>query len=212
MTMTNRRHHVALAFALAIMSGLPAIAAEPQKDWPCVQVKVPDLSPAMVWQGPALEGEAADWRKSPGIEAVARKLTVRRFTDQEVSGFIDAFAKGLKPDERERELTRLFAAAFEIVAAERKEVISGIERFTRRQRELADTVRATRSELLTAMKAKEKSSIDMNARAEIEGRLNWETRIFEDREKSVKYACEVPTLMEQRLFLIGREIVARQKS
>ncbi len=200
---------IAFALAAVVIAPPAAVAAEPGKDWPCVQVKVPELSAAAVWQGPPLEGEAADWRKSAGLEALARKLTVRRYTEQEVVAFIEDFGAKTAKADRERELTRLFAAAFDIVAGERKQVISGIERFTRRQRELADTIRATRAGLAKSLQNEAPSEADKTARLEIENRLMWETRIFEDREKSTKYACEVPTLMEQRLFLIGREIVTR---
>ena len=36
--------------------------------------------------------------------------------------------------------------------------------------------------------------------------LAWETRIFEDRRKSTSYVCEVPVLIEKRLFDLGRVI------
>lgn len=44
-------------------------------------------------------------------------------------------------------MTRLFAAAFDLVATERRDIIACIERFTKRQGELADNVRKTRVEL-----------------------------------------------------------------
>jgi len=36
--------------------------------------------------------------------------------------------------------------------------------------------------------------------------LIWETRIFEDRRKVVRFVCEVPTTIDQRLFALGRVI------
>ena len=36
--------------------------------------------------------------------------------------------------------------------------------------------------------------------------LIWETRIFEDRRRVVKFVCEVPTAIDQRLFALGRAI------
>lgn len=192
---------VAMNFAAGV-----AFAAEPAKDWPCVQVKVPDISPAMMWSGPALEGENGDWRKSGAAQDTAKKAVIRRYTEEEVAAFVAEFALALKPDDKERELTRLFAAAFDSIASERREVIDGIERFTRRQRELAETVNRTRKEY-DALKAIGNPTTEQRAaREEALQRLNWETRIFDDREKSTKYACEIPTLLEQRLFLISREI------
>jgi hypothetical protein len=189
-----------------IVGAAAAFAAESQKDWPCVQVKVPDISPAMMWSGPALEGENADWRKSPEAAALASKLVVRRYTEEEVAAMVSGFAAKLKDDQKSREMTRIFAAAFESIAAERREVIAGIERFTRRQRELAGTVNATRREYDAAKAIAEPTPEQVAKRDEILERLNWETRIFDDREKSTTYACEIPTLLEQRLFLISREL------
>jgi len=185
---------------------VPAQAYEPKKNWPCVQVKVPELSPAMMWAGPELTGPAAEWRKSPNAGATAKKLVVRRYDEAQVAAFIAAFSKQLSRDERPVEMTRLFAASFDLVAAERRDIIAGIERFTKRQRELADNVRKTRAELEASLKNQDPSEQQLAERREIEERLNWQTRIFDDREKSTRFVCEVPTLLEKRLFLIAREI------
>jgi hypothetical protein len=199
---------IAAGAALAALAvSVPAVHAyEPKKDWPCVQVKVPDLSYGMVWTGPPLEGEMADWRASPEAGRLGKKLTVRRYTEEEVAQFVKEYADTLPDAGKTRELTRVFAAAFHFITIERKDVISGIERFTRRQRELADQVRATRKEFDASLAIEDPTDEQMEKRREIENRLNWETRIFDDREKSTKYVCEVPTLLEQRLFLIGRDI------
>jgi hypothetical protein len=197
-----------LVSSVLVVSALsvPAQAYEPKKDWPCVQVKVPELSPAMMWAGPELTGPAEEWRKSPNAGATAKKLIVRRYDEAQVAAFIAAFSKQLSRDERQVEMTRLFAASFDLVAAERRDVIAGIERFTKRQRELADNVRKTRAELEASLKNQDPSEQQLAERREIEERLNWQTRIFDDREKSTRFVCEVPTLLEKRLFLIAREI------
>ena len=36
--------------------------------------------------------------------------------------------------------------------------------------------------------------------------LAWQTRIFEDRRKSASYVCDVPVLIEKRLFDLGSAI------
>ena len=36
--------------------------------------------------------------------------------------------------------------------------------------------------------------------------MNWDTRIFEDRRRTISFVCEVPVLIEQRLFALGRTI------
>jgi len=203
-----KNHGLSLVFGALVASTLlvPAQAYEPKKNWPCVQVKVPELSPAMMWAGPELTGPAAEWRKSPNAGTTAKKLVVRRYDEAEVAAFIVAFAEQLGRDERPVEMTRLFAASFDLVAAERRDVMAGIERFTKRQKELADNVRKTRAELEASLKHQDPSDQQLTKRREIEERLNWQTRIFDDREKSTRFVCEVPTLLEKRLFLIAREI------
>ena len=37
-------------------------------------------------------------------------------------------------------------------------------------------------------------------------RLTWETRIFDERVQSLTYVCEVPTLIEQRLYALARTV------
>ena len=41
---------------------------------------------------------------------------------------------------------------------------------------------------------------------ELGNQLVWQTRIFEDRQRVVKFVCEVPTAIDQRLFALGRVI------
>jgi hypothetical protein len=50
------------------------------------------------------------------------------------------------------------------------------------------------------------SSPDQTKVDELANQLNWETRIFEDRRRVVKFVCEVPTTIDQRLFALAREI------
>jgi len=37
-------------------------------------------------------------------------------------------------------------------------------------------------------------------------RVEWDTRIFDERIKTIGYVCEVPVLIEQRLFALARAI------
>jgi hypothetical protein len=56
---------------------------------------------------------------------------------------------------------------------------------------------------------KERAASDEAARAELastQDRYNWDVRVFSERQQSLPLACEVPVLLEQRLFELGREI------
>ena len=47
----------------------------------------------------------------------------------------------------------------------------------------------------------EESKID-----ELANQLDWDIRVYEDEKKTVSYVCEVPQLIERRLFALSRMI------
>lgn len=59
---------VALAFAV---SGTAARAADPRyPNWPCAQAKVPEISLAAVWAGPALDDAETKWKNDSKVNAL----------------------------------------------------------------------------------------------------------------------------------------------
>jgi hypothetical protein len=52
----------------------------------------------------------------------------------------------------------------------------------------------------------DKPDVDQAASEQLTTQLLWQTRIFEDRRKSTTYVCDVPVLIEKRLFDLGRAI------
>jgi hypothetical protein len=105
--------------------------------------------------------------------------------------------------ERETKGKLLFAGVFERLNAERGEVMTGIERLARRQKDMADKIRENVVELhrIQDMPAPEQTKLD-----ELSRQVEWSTRIFEDRRKTVRFVCEVPVLIEQRLGALARAI------
>jgi hypothetical protein len=97
----------------------------------------------------------------------------------------------------------LFAGLFERLNAERASVMNGLERVTRRQRQAADKIRADTVALQALQDATPRDQAKIE---ELGNTLVWETRIFEDRRRVVKFVCEVPTTIDQRLFALGRTI------
>ena len=120
---------------------------------------------------------------------------------------LDKFAAAQPPEKRDEALKQLFAGLLATVNADRAVVMNGIERFQKRQRARAAEIQRE-SEAIREMKA----SGDEKARAGLkaaEDRYNWDVRIFAERQKAVPIACEIPVLIEQRLFALAREIRAR---
>jgi hypothetical protein len=179
------------------------LAADPRyPDWPCSQAKVPDVSLAAVWAGPPLDDVADKWKDDAKVSALVPRLAARRTPLDEAEKTITEFLAGSSAEKTERGKL-LFAGLFDTLNAQRSSVMSGLERVTRKQREAADKVRTDTLALqaLQDAPAKDQAKID-----ELGNQLVWETRIFEDRRRVIKFVCEVPTAIDQRLFALGRVI------
>jgi len=78
-----------------------------------------------------------------------------------------------------------------------------LETHSRLVREAADRIRA---DTIALQELQSAASPDQAKIDELGNQLTWETRIFEDRLRVVKFVCEVPTAIDQRLFALGRAI------
>ena len=81
--------------------------------------------------------------------------------------------------------------------------MDGIERFSRRERTDAAQIRTEAAELRTEQSA---ATPDQAKIEDLTNRLTWDTRIFQDQRKTINYVCEVPQIIERRLFALGRAI------
>jgi hypothetical protein len=204
--MTTRAGTTRVAFlaaiALVLLLLTPAQAADARNpDWPCVQVKVPEMSPAAVWAGPPFDDVGDTWQSDPQLRDLVARLAARR-TPLEDAQKLAAEFLAASADKKEKGRL-LFAGLFDTLNRLRVDVIAGIERYTRRQRDFAQRIRA---ETLALRELQDKPDADPKQVAEQADRVQWETRIFEDRRRTISYVCEVPVLIEQRLFALGRTI------
>jgi len=186
---------------LAIGMAWPALAADPRyPDWPCVQAKVPELSVAAMWGGPPIDDAAKAWENDPKIKDLVPRVAARRTPLEDAQKSVTEFITG-SASEREQKAKHLFAGLFERLNRERSEVMNGIERVARHQKELADTIKADVAALHSAQDANppDQAKIDRLA-----AQVEWSTRIFEDRRKTIRFVCEVPVQIEQRLFALAR--------
>lgn len=199
--MTVRTLGVA-ALALAI-SATAARAADPRyPDWPCSQAKVPEISLAAVWAGPALDDAASKWKDDSKVSALVSKLAARKTPLDEAEKLVKEFLTGSAAD-KTTNAKLLFAGLFDTLNAQRSQVMSGLERVSRKQREAADKIREETIQLQALQDATPRDDTKVDA---MSNQLIWETRIFEDRRKVVRFVCEVPTTIDQRLFALGRVI------
>jgi hypothetical protein len=180
-----------------------SLAADPRyPDWPCAQAKVPEISLPAVWAGPSLDDVQDKWKDDAKISALVTKLAARRLpledAEKETKDYLAASG-----NDKAMAGKVLFSGLFDTLNAQRSSVMSGLERVMRKQREAADKIR---SDTLSLQAMQSTASPDQSKVDELTNQLLWETRIFEDRRRVVKYVCEVPTTIDQRLFALGRVI------
>ena len=198
------RWSTALCALLALVGPVDrSLAADARyPDWPCAQAKVPEVSLAAVWNGPALDDGTSKWKDNPEVSALIPRLAARRTPlDQAEKAIIDFLSRSAAEKKEKGKL--LFAGLFETLNAERTMVMNGLERVTRKQREAADKVR---NDTLALQGLQDAPTRDQAKIDELGNQLVWETRIFEDRQRVIKFVCEVPTAIDQRLFAFGRVI------
>jgi hypothetical protein len=177
-------------------------AADPRyPDWPCAQAKVPEISVVAVWAGPSLDDVQGKWKEDATIHGLVTKLAARRTPLDEAERAIKELLAASSAKVATGKL--LFSGLFDVLNGERSSVMMGLERVTRKQREAMEKIRADTIGLQELQSA---SPPDQSKIAALSNQLLWETRIVEDRRRVVKYVCEVPIEIDQRLFALGQAI------
>ena len=194
----------ASAGLVLLVSGNGAIAAaNNDPSWPCVQRKVPELSIGQVWNGPDIPEAAKNWDSDPKIDDLVGEVSARRNPLDAAQKQIMEFAAGLPKEQVNDKMFMLFQGVFDTLNREREQVISGIGRYADKQRDMAEDLRKEAS-AVDAMRAKPDADPEELDRAN--ERLTWETRIYDERVHSLTYVCEVPTIIEQRLYGLSKTI------
>ena len=191
----------ALGVALARVTAASAADAR-YPDWPCNQIKVPEISAAAVWSGPSIDDVGNAWEQDAVTRDLIARLAARRTSLEEAQKLISDFITG-SAAERQQKAKLVFAGLFASLNQERGQVMDGIERFFRQQKAFAEK---TRSEIAKLRELQDASDRDQSRIEELANQVTWDTRIFEERRKTIGYACEVPVLIEQRLFALARMI------
>lgn len=194
----------AVAATLSIVCANITYAAQgSDPEWPCIQRKVPELSLAQIWTGKELSQSASDWKSDPSLAELVRELAARRMPLSEADDHIDNFAKSLGPEERFERLSQLIMGLFDFMNHERTHVISGIARYARGQNSMAEYLRSESSDLEKLRQDSNANILEVDRRQE---NLLFRMRVFQERAQSLTYVCEVPTLVEQRLFALVKSV------
>jgi hypothetical protein len=204
--MMSRAVAAVLLAAVGLGAGGGALAADARyPDWPCNQIKVPELSVAAMWAGPPLDDVGDRWEADADVRDLVARLAERRTPLEEAETAIADFVTGTSAEKLDK-AKLLFAGLFDTLNRQRSEVMSAIERFTRRQKELAAKVRG---EALGLRELRDAPNPDQTRVDQEANEIAWNTRIFEDRRKTIGYVCEVPVIIERRLFALARAVAQR---
>ena len=201
---------LAASIALGLFAVTPAHAASfDDPTWPCVQRKVPRLSIGQMWTGPILTPEQVA-EADEQTEVLASALAVRRTSLEEAERLVDDFARAAGEGADER-LALLFALTFEKIDSDRSQLVGGIGRYAAKQSGLAERIDGQNEELVALDAKEEKANDDYDRLEELQDKVEWDTRIFDERQKSLTYVCETPVLLEKRAFALSRMISERME-
>jgi hypothetical protein len=193
---------------LAILTAVlltPALAlAQPHRDpnWPCQQIRVSEMSLAAVWSGPPVDPHDDRWKDNPAVADLVDKLAPRRQPIDQAQTVLHDFAQHAGPT-KQAQLLQLLVGVFTVLDAERDSVITGLDRFGARQKQLAADIRADNEKLRSLQND---PASDPKAVQQMTQQVTWEVEVFQDRRQAVSYTCDVPGKIEQRLFALARQI------
>jgi hypothetical protein len=172
---------VAAASAPTQAAGRPGV----DPDWPCQQPKVAAFPLASVWDGPAIDLEATNWRDDPEIAALAGQMAQRRAPIAQVQAAVAALAAS----SQKQKIAKAFAAAFDELVRQRAEVLAGLDRYGRKVREMAASIRAE-NETAHASQTPDDAALQ---------KLQWDLRVYNERRRTIAYVCEAPQAIEARI-------------
>jgi hypothetical protein len=194
----------ALAAALLVASAVPALAAGPpaNTDWPCAQRLVPELVPAQMWTGKPLDQLPPDAKLAPSLQNLPARLANRDLPLDQAKPMVDQALAQVPESQRDEQRALLFRDTLARINEQRGNVIAGIENFARGQRELADRITSEGRELVQLRRdPAQAAAVDdaTNAR-------NWDMRVFDDRQHSLRTLCDQPVQLDHRAFELAKII------
>jgi hypothetical protein len=194
-----------LALYCALFAAAAAGAAPPgppDPDWPCQQIKVPRLSLAAVWSGPPPDQQQTDWRQDQPVADLVQEIARRRLPIEQAQTEIHDFAQRTV-QQKQPELLQVLSGLFSVIDDERSKVVAGLDRFGARQRELAASLREDNAKLRAMQADPASNASEFNQMTQ---KVMWNAEVFQDRRQALRYACDVPGKIEQRLFALARTI------
>lgn len=191
---------LAPAMAVAVVASQIWAADFSDPTWPCIQRKVEQLSPGLMWPHP-LDPEAfqSDADLVADAADLADTLALRRIEIEDLRPQVEAYAT--RHDGDVAALGLVFHRVFEGLSKRRARIINGIGDFSLSQISLADQIDSVRMAMDNALAADDP---DFDEVDRLEEQLDWDQLIYTDRQRSITYLCETPQIIERRLFAIAQ--------
>lgn len=196
------REYSLLLAALGALTVTPGQAADfSDPTWPCVQRKVDRLSVGLMWPHP-IEDPALSQDVEKDVGELVGRLTLRRLDLAEVEPALSEFTSEHGSDTAL--LGHVFSRAFDALSSTRVAIIEGIAEYSLDQIALSERIEASRVDMDDLMKVPEPDFDKVDA---LEEQIDWDERIYTDRQRSLTYLCETPVLLEKRLFAIAQMLL-----
>ena len=184
---------------LATMVGSAAPAADfSDPTWPCIQRKVETLSVGQMFPYVLPDLPEGSEAVRARVDELSAPLALRRFGIEEVEPWIDEFAAEHPSNAA---LGALYQATFDLIDNQRRKIIAGIARYAEKQSGLSERIDAARAEMEKIMATDDPDFDRVDA---LEEQLDWDQRIYRDRQRALTYVCESPVLLEKRAYELGR--------
>ncbi len=203
-TIPDRRFIICLLCVLAWAFGNVHAESPPNPDWPCEQILVTEIPPAVVWDGPSLAELQESWRGQAEVAGLVKRLTSSDYDLDDADREIGEFAARQDPAQKDHRLTQLFAGVIETLNEVRSKELDGIMRYARGQSVRADRL----SEDLDQMvRLQDDPSQEAQQRlALMQSEMELKQRMFDEREAFIQHLCTRPAVVEQKLGQLARTI------
>lgn len=183
-----------LGFAMVSLGAAGPPPADP--DWPCVQRLVPTVTATTLWSGHEAPG---DWRADPRVAATVMATAPRGVSTQAATARIKQFVATLPVADRTVVLSQVFAGLVDETNVQRSQIFDRLRGISRRQRMMTELTSRITAEL-RALPA----DAPAPQREEIVERRALLIREYEEIERTIRYACEVPVQMETKLGALAQ--------
>ena len=98
-----KRWTVVMAVGIELVLRGMALAADPRfPDWPCNQVKVPEISVAAVWAGRAIDDVGNAWEEDAALKDLVARLAARRTPLPEAQKAISDVVTGTESERQKK--------------------------------------------------------------------------------------------------------------